>query len=142
MAQIIELIDRAVRAHFSIVDEGDKPLQTDRNFDESVGMASTVFVGLCAHYGVPWKDVELWLAVTKEERETKYRRIKEHLLNGRGLNDMLNEEGKTWSDYGRDELRMSAAWRHFIKFGLCRNYIENNLKRNKQWITARDIFGH
>lgn len=133
-------IERSVRAHFVINrDSTDKPLQTLKNNDEAVGMAVCVFVGLAAYYGIPNRDVENHLAITKEERDNKHKRLKEHLINGRVLAKILKDNPGMSTDE-KDNIRASASWRHFVKFEMCKSYIKNMIKKPRGYVDAIDIF--
>ncbi len=140
MVGVIE-IDRAIRAHFTIVKDSEKPLQVDKNYDDAVGMAVTVFVGLAEHYGVPPKDVELHLAITREERENKYKRLKAHLIDGKVLDDMLRRGKDELTLQEKDDIRASSHWRHYVRFNLCKNYIRSHFTSRREWVTNKSIFG-
>jgi hypothetical protein len=119
---------QAIKPHFIFDKSATKPLQVKKEFNESVGIAVVIFVGLSALYGVDEEDVKDFCGIEHEEYRTKLSRFRAYIqeyLEKKNAGEKLSPE--------------HVASRHYFKYLMCRRYME--LKYTpKQFLSINEIF--
>jgi len=140
----IDLITRAIRAHFAISPSPQKPFMCDIRemidekgiYEDSPFVAIVMFVGMAKKYGILAEDVEMKLSIDSNQRR-EFTKAFEDIMQRRSFKQ---EDYRVFEGNYEGNKRWNIA-RFHCKYKLCDQYIQdrtktfiNKYKQQAPWI--------